>query len=251
MNFSAKRHFESVSGLECLRNATRVTPSVAPCLSMSLPRTHLLARPLREDIGISLGQVAHQRTRNATFERYRAIRNFFKQHRHVPSPTNPQCSASLGHRATYGGSLLARSTFYVARTSARALHTTNVLLKQGQPSQPPGPSAPTRATTHGNLSGESCRDAKHETEEIEDNGRVPNHLDNYPAFLRRLAMSVPNIHRPTRDDLLTVADGFWQRARIRFRWFTIKSFRKFNADDISAFVTWFLMSQTIWILVGT
>ncbi|PFH49738.1 hypothetical protein AMATHDRAFT_62485 [Amanita thiersii Skay4041] len=39
--------------------------------------------------------------------------------------------------------------------------------------------------------------------------------------------------------------------RVRFKWFTIKSFRKFNADDISAFVTWFLMSQTLWILVGT
>lgn len=79
----------------------------------------------------------------------------------------------------------------------------------------------------------------------------PKHLEDYSRFFRRLALSLPHAHRPTREDLLNVATGFWQRLRIRFKWFTIKSFRKFNADDISAFVTWFLMSQTLWILVGT
>jgi len=77
------------------------------------------------------------------------------------------------------------------------------------------------------------------------------YLENYSRFFQRLALSVPHPHRPTRDDLLSVATNFWQRLRIRFKWFTIKSFRKFNADDISAFVTWFLMSQSLWILVGT
>ncbi|KAF8871869.1 mitochondrial distribution and morphology protein family 31/32 [Gymnopilus junonius] len=64
-------------------------------------------------------------------------------------------------------------------------------------------------------------------------------------------MSLPHAHRPTRDELLSVATSFWQRLRIRFKWFTVRSFRKFNADDISAFVTWFVMSQTLWILIGT
>ncbi|TRM69988.1 mitochondrial distribution and morphology protein family 31/32 [Schizophyllum amplum] len=63
--------------------------------------------------------------------------------------------------------------------------------------------------------------------------------------------SMPHVHRPTREDLLNAASGFWERLRIRWRWMAKKSFRKFNADDISAFVTWFVMSQTIWILVGT
>jgi len=220
---------------------------------MSFPQLHSLARPLREDIKTSLSRASHQRTPHAAFERYSAIRSFFKQqHRRTAPLANPPNLGSLGHSVSYGDSLLARSAFYVARASARALHTTNVLLKQGHPSQPPPPSTSSHATTtRGKLPEESRQDAKRDAEEIEDNGRASNHLDNYPAFLRRLAMSVPNIPRPTRDDLLTVADGFWQRARIRFRWFTIKSFRKFNADDISAFVTWFLMSQTIWILVGT
>lgn len=79
----------------------------------------------------------------------------------------------------------------------------------------------------------------------------PKYLDNYSRFFRRLALSLPHPHRPTRDEFLSVATGFWERLKIRFKWFTIKSFRKFNADDISAFVTWFLMSQTLWILVGT
>lgn len=39
--------------------------------------------------------------------------------------------------------------------------------------------------------------------------------------------------------------------RVRFKWLTIRSFRKYNADEISAFITWFFMSQTLWLLVGT
>ncbi|KAJ7267582.1 mitochondrial distribution and morphology proteins-domain-containing protein [Mycena haematopus] len=80
----------------------------------------------------------------------------------------------------------------------------------------------------------------------------PPNYDNYSPFFRRLAMSLPHLpRRPSRDDFLKVATGFWARARIRFKWFTIKSFRPFNADDISAFITWFVMSQTLWIFVGT
>ncbi|TBU33707.1 mitochondrial distribution and morphology protein family 31/32 [Dichomitus squalens] len=64
-------------------------------------------------------------------------------------------------------------------------------------------------------------------------------------------MSLPHLQRPTRDDFLKAADGFWQRMRIRFKWLTIRSFRRYNADDMSAFFTWFLMSQTLWLFVGT
>lgn len=58
-------------------------------------------------------------------------------------------------------------------------------------------------------------------------------LQSYPRFLRRLATSLPHqphIHRPTRDDFLNVANNMWDRIRIRFKWLTIRGFRKFNAD---------------------
>lgn len=79
----------------------------------------------------------------------------------------------------------------------------------------------------------------------------PPNLENYSSFFRRLALSLPHLHRPTRDDFLNVAGGFWERMRVRFKWFTIRSFRRFNADDMSAFVSLLLLSQTVWILVGT
>ncbi|GJJ06451.1 hypothetical protein Clacol_000643 [Clathrus columnatus] len=76
--------------------------------------------------------------------------------------------------------------------------------------------------------------------------------------LLSLLCSANSLHRfsgsgnpPTKDDLLKVTTSSWERIRVRFKWFTIKSFRRWNADDISAFFTWFLMTQTVWILVGT
>jgi len=81
----------------------------------------------------------------------------------------------------------------------------------------------------------------------------PNNLqdNNYPRFFRRLAQSLPHVSRPSRDDFLHAANGIGQRMRVRVRWFFIRNFHKFNADDISAFVTWFLVGQGLWILIGT
>ena len=88
-------------------------------------------------------------------------------------------------------------------------------------------------------------------EQKEEHQPSHRHIENYTRFFRRLALSLPAAQRPTREDFLRVASSFWDRLRINFRWFTIRSFRKFNADEISALFTWFLMSQTVWILVGT
>ncbi|KAG9051359.1 Mitochondrial distribution and morphology protein 31, mitochondrial precursor [Tulasnella sp. UAMH 9824] len=43
----------------------------------------------------------------------------------------------------------------------------------------------------------------------------------------------------------------WDRIRIRFKWLTIRGFRKWNADDMSAFFSWFIVGQTLWIFIGT
>lgn len=86
-----------------------------------------------------------------------------------------------------------------------------------------------------------------------DNSLAHHYDNNYPRFFRRLARSLPHAHVAglSRDDFLNAANGIVQRMRVRVRWFFIRNFRKFNADDISAFVTWFLVGQGLWILIGT
>ncbi|PKS10644.1 hypothetical protein jhhlp_002399 [Lomentospora prolificans] len=58
-------------------------------------------------------------------------------------------------------------------------------------------------------------------------------------------------HRPTKEELLAAANGFWQRFRVRFKWLSIRSMRPWNADEWGAFVSWFILSHLVWILVGT
>lgn len=58
-------------------------------------------------------------------------------------------------------------------------------------------------------------------------------------------------HRPTKEELLAAATGFWSRLKIRFKWFSIRSVRPWNVDDWSAFVSWFVLGHIVWILVGT
>lgn len=58
-------------------------------------------------------------------------------------------------------------------------------------------------------------------------------------------------HRPTREELLAAATGFWSRLKVRFKWFSIRSSRPWNVDDWSAFVSWFVLGNIVWVLVGT
>jgi len=61
----------------------------------------------------------------------------------------------------------------------------------------------------------------------------------------------PHLHRPTKEELLGAATGFWQRLSIRFKWFTIRSYRPFNTDELSALFSWVFLGHVIWIIVGT
>ncbi|KOS15436.1 mdm31-mitochondrial inner membrane protein required for mitochondrial morphology and inheritance [Malassezia pachydermatis] len=94
-------------------------------------------------------------------------------------------------------------------------------------------------------------------------------FQNYPRSLRDLALKARSFseknkeghpkssntkilpERPTKEELLQIARGFWTRMRIRFKWFTIRGFRRFNVDDISAFFTLGGLGTAIWIIVGT
>lgn len=79
----------------------------------------------------------------------------------------------------------------------------------------------------------------------------PGQLGGSKNLLDRLPDLPHRFHRPSKEELLAAATGFWSRLRVRFKWFSIRSLRPFNMDDISAFFSWFLVGHVIWILVGT
>ncbi|KAF2769862.1 hypothetical protein EJ03DRAFT_327004 [Teratosphaeria nubilosa] len=62
---------------------------------------------------------------------------------------------------------------------------------------------------------------------------------------------LPHFHRPTKDELLAAATGFWHRLGIHFKWFSIRSSNRFNIDDISAFLSWIFWGHVLWIVLGT
>ena len=62
---------------------------------------------------------------------------------------------------------------------------------------------------------------------------------------------IPSFHRPTKAELLAAATGRWNRLAIRFKWFSIRSSRPFNSDDISAFISWILWGHVLWIILFT
>ncbi|KIJ68057.1 hypothetical protein HYDPIDRAFT_83753 [Hydnomerulius pinastri MD-312] len=177
-------------------------------------------------------------------DRYSTIRLFFKRQLVTPSSSPPEsrCGNFYTSRRVQHHSIHGANPLCYSKILSRFSHSE---AKDADPSAPHRPSAqdkPPGADTQAELKFRSSETVTH---------LPPLNLDNYPRLYRRLAQSLSHLHRPTRDDFLKVATGFWQRLRIRFKWFTIRSFRRFNADDISAFITWFLMSQTLWILVGT
>ena len=63
--------------------------------------------------------------------------------------------------------------------------------------------------------------------------------------------SITQLHRPTQEELLAAATGFWSRLKVRFKWFSIRSVRPFNVDEIGAFFSWVLLGHVLWIILGT
>lgn len=62
---------------------------------------------------------------------------------------------------------------------------------------------------------------------------------------------ITHIHRPSKEELLAAATGFWARLKVRFKWFSIRSARPFNIDEIGAFFSWILVGHVLWIILGT
>ena len=190
------------------------------------------------------------KTRNANvaaLDRYKLIRNFFRKQHSLAPQTLILSSRHLTGPLKFKTQPCNRATDLIPNP-CRSFHSSisRPFSTSHIPENSPKKHEETARTPENSKS--QSRDQQLNQEPYVP---LPRNVEDYPRFFRRLALSLPHPHRPTRDDFLNVATGFWQRVRIRFKWFTIKSFRKFNADDISAFITWFVMSQTLWILVGT
>ncbi|SCV72728.1 BQ2448_4265 [Microbotryum intermedium] len=83
---------------------------------------------------------------------------------------------------------------------------------------------------------------------------TPSYLSSLPASLRRLAVTLPSYapgRPPSRDQLLEVTNSFFERLRIRFKWLTIRSYRRFRADDYSAFFSFGILGTLGWFLLST
>lgn len=211
---------------------------------------------------LGLGHFLRRQRDKAVIDRYGLVRNFFirqasaSQHgslsfsRFQQVTLSPISSRALYSKAVWSGrstTLLLSAACSNTRTQTlphlavfRHLHTTRLVAQD-------------RRLTEENRTPSDEKKSVEDSDNTRSSPVHPDHrtLENYSKFFRQLAMSLPHVHRPTRDDFLNAATGFWQRLRIRFKWATIRSFRKYNVDDISAFVTWFFMSQTLWLFVGT
>jgi len=208
---------------------------------------------LSSSISRNLGRHFHSKAvRDAAFDRYGLIRRFFTQQSHFPS----QPGAILSRCPNNHPNLLTAS-FSTSRAGETSATTRPSLILKFARTYVTSNNIPEQPSKDGNKITKPPEDLKSHPPDDQAAGgpeyEFPHARDheNYSRFFQRLALSLPHPHRPTRDDFLNVATGFWQRLRIRFKWFTVRGFRKFNADDISAFITWFLFSQTLWILVGT
>ncbi|GAA6059641.1 hypothetical protein JCM10212_004144 [Sporobolomyces blumeae] len=83
----------------------------------------------------------------------------------------------------------------------------------------------------------------------------PHYLASLPSSLRRVAASLPSVagegRPPTRDQLLSLTTSFFDRLKIRFKWATIRSYRRFRADDWSAFFSVGILGTLGWFLLKT
>lgn len=75
-----------------------------------------------------------------------------------------------------------------------------------------------------------------------------DHAQNYTPFIRRLiqqsSLPLRANYRPSKEELLGAASSWWERLRIRIKWFTIRGWRRFNTDDLSAFASWFVLGNS-------
>ncbi|KAJ9134104.1 hypothetical protein NKR23_g10336 [Pleurostoma richardsiae] len=124
------------------------------------------------------------------------------------------------------------------RKSTNAEDSAKTAKSQAQPRQ----TAPTEAP-------KPTQDAKPKPAD----GHPESITDSMSKYLHLPNLShLPKMpHRPTKEELLAAANGFFERLKVRLKWFSIRSMRPWNADEWGAFVSWVMLGHLVWILVGT
>lgn len=123
----------------------------------------------------------------------------------------------------------------------RALHTTNDNLQQKGSS---GDNTPSKDDDSPQSVRKSDKTPSHDSRDLPASTPPNRHLmDRLPPM--------PHLHRPTKEELLAAATGFWSRLKVRFKWFSIRSVRPFNLDEITALFSWVLLGHVVWVVVGT
>lgn len=96
------------------------------------------------------------------------------------------------------------------------------------------------------------RDGEGKEEEGEKNKKAESEQQQEPEqWYVNMKNPIAHLHRPTKDEMLAAATGFFERLRIRTKWSMIRQMRPYTVDEIGAFFSWLLVGQLVWILLGT
>ena len=60
-----------------------------------------------------------------------------------------------------------------------------------------------------------------------------------------------NQERLTKHKLLSEATNFYERFKINTKWFLIRGNRPFSTGEISTLFSWLIISQLVWVILGT
>ncbi|EEH37943.2 mitochondrial distribution and morphology protein [Paracoccidioides lutzii Pb01] len=150
------------------------------------------------------------------------------------------------------GSLVEKQRLESLARSAwkRSLHTTTALNSKGDVQQS------THKNHRANLPSDETEtlnrsSARSPQSELSSSHSSGNHVSGKttPPTAGHFTDRLPQ--RPTKEELLAAATGFWSRLKVRFKWFSIRSIRPFNVDDIGAFFSWILVGHVLWVVLGT
>ncbi|KAJ5130164.1 uncharacterized protein N7515_006203 [Penicillium bovifimosum] len=135
-----------------------------------------------------------------------------------------------------------------AQVWKRALHTRND-DRRGEGT--PGDAEKHDENDHSPKFGQSGKDTSTTNSSQPKPPKDPGPAAAHNRHLMDRLPHMPHLHRPSKEELLAAATGFWSRLKVRFKWFSIRSVRPFNLDEITALFSWVLLGHIVWVVVGT